>query len=199
MELEYKSFKEYLEEARVSTLEYTEKKVKGQIDRVIVSLQGNESGKFTKLIKAYSELKTATEELELKQKALNEKIKDEALEYFDSRDEVLTRVVETVSASMTISKKTVVKTSKTDYQKVIDAITELVPELKDQIDKLIEANTKISETEKSPGLRVDLKESEVLEEGFKTYLKSLWSKIKSWTKSYDKKLNMVKEQINQLK
>jgi peptide-methionine (S)-S-oxide reductase len=39
-----------LTEARRSDLPYTEKKSKGAIDKVIVTLEGNESGKFTKNI-----------------------------------------------------------------------------------------------------------------------------------------------------
>lgn len=199
------TFKEYLEEARNPALTYTEKKVKGEIDRLTVTLEGNQSGKFTKLIKEYSKLKNAIDTLEEKQKLLNAKIKMEVEELYNAEDEILTRVVETVSASLNLSKKTVVTTTKVDYQKIIDQITALVPELTEQVNELVKANTKVTTANKSPALRVDIKESEeteeeTLEEGLdwksvKSALKSLWSTVKSWAKGYDKKLKDVNKLI----
>lgn len=187
-----KSFLDFLNEARDETKKYTEKKVKGEIDRVTLELKGNDSGKFTKLIKEYSKLKATISELEVRQKELNTKIKAETEELFDAEDVVYTRVIDTVSATMNLSKKTVVTSTKVDYQAVIDSISELVPELSEQIKLLIEANTKVSSTEKSPALRVDLKE------GFFDWIKGLYNKIKSWGKSYDKKLDSINDAIDDL-
>lgn len=193
MDIQMSEFTHFLfKEARDQNLDYTEKKVKGEIDRVTVELKGNKSGNFTKLIKEYSLLKGKIEDLETKQKELNIKIKAETEELFDSEDVVYTRCIDTVSATLSLSKKTVVTSTKTDYQKVIDAITDLVPSLAEQIQELIDANTKISTTEKSPALRVDLKE------GVWDWLTGVWSKIKSWAKGYDKKLDNIKDMIEEL-
>ena len=187
-----KTFLEFLNEVRDSTKVYTEKKVKDKIDKVTLELKDNDSGKFTKLIKEYAKLKESISDLEIRQKELNTKIKAETEELFDAEDVIYTRVIDTVSATLSLSKKTVVTTTKVDYQKIIDSISELVPELTDKINLLIEANTKISTAERSPALRVDLKE------GFLDWIKSLYTKIKSWCLSYDKKLDAINSAIDNL-
>ena len=94
-----------LTEARRSDLPYTEKKSKGAIDKVIVTLEGNESGKFTKLAKRFKELREATDELSKTTDELNRDIKEQAIEFFDAADEIHTRIVETVSMTILIGKR----------------------------------------------------------------------------------------------
>ncbi|MEM2159596.1 MAG: hypothetical protein QXN55_01425 [Candidatus Nitrosotenuis sp.] len=185
-----------LAEARDPELKYTEKKVKDKIDRVIVTLEGNQSGKFTKLAKRYKILQRALAVLTEKQGELNTQIKDQALEFFNAEDEVLTRVVETVSLTITVSKKTAVTSTKIDYDAVIAQLTEMVPELKTKIDELIAANTEIKKTEKSPSLRTELKEgvAEWIRQ-VKQITKNLFKSMKLWGKSYDKKLALLNKQL----
>lgn len=187
-----KTLKEYLREQRDPDLDYTEKKAKGAVDKVIVELKGNQSGKFTKLIKEYSSLKVQIDALEVKRVDLNAKIKDETESLFDAEDEVYTRVVETVSATLNLSKKTVVTSTKTDYEKVIEQLLEMVPDLTDKIQELIEANTKITSSTRSPSLRVDLNE------GVFDWIKGLYAKIKTWAKGYDSDLKSLNKLISQL-
>jgi uncharacterized spore protein YtfJ len=132
-----------------------------------------------------------------KQTALNAKIKDEALDLFDAEDEIYTRVVETVSMVITISKKTVSKTTKTDYEKVLEELVKLVPELTEQVKDLIEANTTTKEVEKSPGLRVDVNEGLTLK-GIKAFARKALAKVKTWGKSYDRKLDNIKKLVDTL-
>ena len=104
-----------LTEARRGDLPYTEKKSKGAIDKVIVTLEGNESGKFTKLAKKFKELREATDELSKATDELNKDIKEQAIEFFDAADEIHTRIVETVSMTILIGKRqpdSIEKTSK---------------------------------------------------------------------------------------
>lgn len=196
-----------LTEARRSDLPYTEKKVKQAIDKVTVTLAGNQSGKFTKLAKQFKELKEKTEELQAETNKLNAEIKDEAIDLFDSADEVYTRIVETVSMTILIGKRqpdTMEKTTKVNYEQIIKEISELVPELKEQIDAIIEANTQVEEklkVAKSPQLRVDLKEDFSIAEIVK-FVKSIGKRlvqsIKSWGKAYDKKVKSLTQRIEEL-
>lgn len=196
-----------LTEARRQDLPYTEKKSKQIIDKVIVTLEGNHSGKFTKLAKQFKELKEKTEELSAATDKLNAEIKEEAIDLFDATDEVYTRIVETVTMTILIGKRqpdSIEKTSKVDYQKIIADISALVPELKSQIDAIIEANTAVEEklkVAKSPQLRVDLKEdisfAQIIK-FMKTITKRLLQGVKSWGKSYDKKVADLTNRINQL-
>jgi hypothetical protein len=194
-------------EARRADLPYTEKKSKGAIDKVIVSLDGSQSTKFTKLAKKFKELKEATEELSAKTNALNAEIKDEALDLFDASDEVYTRIIETVSMTLNISKRqpdSIEKSEKINYEKIITDITALVPELTEKIAEIIKANTTVEEktkVAKSPALRVDLKEASNFKEIIafaKRTFKSMLSAIKFWGKTYDKKLADIEKRFSQI-
>lgn len=201
------AFLNILTEARRADLPYTEKKTKGAVDKVIVSLDGAHSTKFTKLAKKFKELKEATEELSAKTNALNAEIKDEALDLFDATDEVYTRIIETVSMTLNISKRqpdSIEKTEKVNYEKIVSDITALVPELTEKINEIIKANTTVEEkvkVAKSPALRVDLKEALTIKDLIafaKRIFKSMSSAIKFWGKTYDKKLADIEKRFSQI-
>lgn len=196
-----------LTEARRSDLPYTEKKVKQAIDKVTVTLSGNQSGKFTKLAKQFKELKEKTEELQSQTNALNAEIKEEAIDLFDAADEVYTRIVETVSMTILIGKRqpdSIEKTEKINYEQIIKDITALVPDLTEQIDQIIQANTQVEEklkVAKAPQLRVDLKEDfsfESIVKFVKSIGKKLVQSIKNWGRDYDKKVKSLRQRIEQL-
>lgn len=195
-----------LTEARRSDLPYTEKKSKGAIDKVIVTLEGNESGKFTKLAKRFKELRTATDELSKATDELNRDIKEQAIEFFDAADEIHTRIVETVSMTILIGKRqpdSIEKTSKVNYEQIIKDITALVPELTEKIAEIVDANTQVEEklkVAKAPQLRVDLKEG-VMEDVLKAAKaigRKLLAVIKPWARGYDRKLKDLNNRIAQL-
>lgn len=206
---------ELLTESRRSDLPYTEKKTKGAIDKVVVNLQGHESGKFTKLAARFKELRLKTDELSAATDALNKDIKEEAIALFDATDEVYTRIVETVSLTILIGKRQpdkMEKETKINYEQIIKDITALVPELSSKIDDIITANTEVTEklkVAKAPQLRVDMKvdESQALDEAFSfaPFIKvavaigrKLLSGIKPWSREYSKKVASIKTRIEQL-
>lgn len=188
-----------ISEARNPNLTYTQKEVSGKLDRVIVELSGRESEKFTKLAKSFKRTKTQIERLVKVQDALNAEVKKEAIDLFDAQDEVMTRVVNTVSLGITISKKPEVKdTIKTDWEGVAKGIMALTPELDDKIKGLIEQFTTVKAgVPKDVSLRVDIKEG-VISDAFGKLLgklKSFLNSIKSWGSSYDSKLEKLKSQL----
>lgn len=190
---------EVISEARNPNLTYTQKEVSGKLDRVIVELSGRESEKFTKLAKSFKRTKTQIERLVKVQDALNAEVKKEAIDLFDAQDEVMTRVVNTVSLGITISKKPEVKdTIKTDWEQVAKGIMALTPELDDKIKELIEQFTTVKAgVPKDVSLRVDIKEG-VISDAFGKLLgklKSFLNSIKSWGSSYDSKLEKLKSQL----
>lgn len=191
--------KDIISEARNPNLTYTQKEVSGKLDRVIVELSGRESEKFTKLAKSFKRTKTQIERLVKVQDALNAEVKKEAIDLFDAQDEVMTRVVNTVSLGITISKKPEVKdTIKTDWEQVAKGIMALTPELDDKIKDLIEQFTTVKAgVPKDVSLRVDIKEG-VISDAFGKLLgklKSFLNSIKSWGSSYDSKLEKLKSQL----
>jgi len=192
-----------LSEERDPALQYTEKLVKNKIDRVIVSLTGNQSGRFTKLVKQYKDVKEEMEALETVRGALNETIKEELVPLFNATDEVYTRVVETVGASLVLSKRVAESTkTTTDYEKIYAAMVELVGEdLKTKLEELKKAFTETSKVaEKSPGLRVDIKEGVI--KSIVSLIKGIISKfttgLNGWLGTYDRKLDKLRVQIEDL-
>ena len=206
--MEKMTFKEtmILAEARKPDLVYKEKVVKNKVDRVIVELEGSQSGAMTRLASRYDRLEKAIKKMGEKRDELNSKIKEQVEELFAPEDVVLTRVVETVSFTMTLSKlvkseeqepKKVVK-----YDKIAEELAKLIPdELQAQVDAIVAKYTEISiAAEKSPALRVKSKVDESLNEGILDMLGSIAAKIGKWLKdtakwasSYDKKLDALKK------
>lgn len=201
------TFKEVivLSEARDPDLKYTEKVVKNKIDRIIVELSGNPSGVMSRLTSRYDRLDKAIKTMSVKRNEMNEQIKDTVTELFNAEDIVLTRVVETVSFTLTLSK--LVKASEqnpktvVDYESIAKDLAALIPaELQAQVEEITKKYTAISlAADKSPALRIKNKNDDKLDEGIMDSLKSLATKIKAWAKStvkwavsYDKKLAELK-------
>ena len=185
----------YEDSARRSDLTYTETKVKDKVDRVTVELNGNESGVFTKLASRYDRLGKALAVMKEKRDQLNADIKLKAEQLFDAEDIVLTRVVETVSFTMTISKRSKVAPKTTiNYEKIAEELAKLIPdELQSKVDEIVKAYTTITEQpDKSPALTVKGKVTEGLLQSIIMMIGDLLSSIKSWGKSYDAKLNRLK-------
>jgi hypothetical protein len=98
---------------------------------------------------------------------------------------------------MNISKKSEATTSKTDYEAIVNELLILVPELTDQIEELKKTFTTSKTVEKSPALRVDLKEGLDLA-GLKKLVKSVYSGIKSWATGYDRKLKSLQKRLEKI-
>lgn len=188
-------------EDRRSDLNYKEKLVKGQIDRVTVELEAHESGVMTKLASRYFSIdKTIKKLMEVKDK-MNAGVKERAEALFNAEDIVLTRVVETVSFGLTLSKQMQVAEStveRVNYEKIAKELMALISEdLKPQVDAIIkEATTKtvIPASTKSPGLRITPKNEGFVGDAVNKF-KELVLRFKNWAKNYDKKLNQLKRKL----
>lgn len=192
-----------LQEARSTSLTYTEKRVKGELDRITVTLEAKQSEKFTKMAKNYKRIKTQIERLEKLQENLNKEAKENIAELFEATENVYTRVVDTVSVSLTLSKLPEIKDKvSVDHAAIINELMKLQPELSAQIIALTEQFTKVAAgTPKPETLRIDLKE-DALEEGvadvwakIKSMVGKFLNSVKSWGESYDSKLAKIKEKI----
>lgn len=194
-----------LDEARNSKFTYTEKRVKGELDRVIVTLEGRDSELFTKMGKNYKRIKTQIERLEKLQTNLNAEAKKAVGDLFEANENVLTRVVDTVSISLTLSKLPEVKDKVTvDHESIIKELLALQPELSSKIAELTEKFTKVTAGAPKPeSLRIDLKEGvKDVAKGFwekiKSSLKTFLNSIESWGSRYDKKLDKIKSGLDKL-
>lgn len=201
------TFKDYISlfEVRKDNIEYVEVKVKDKIARVVTTLEGNQSGVITKLAKTYMQLDRAVKALAERRNANNEELTDTVSSFFDeATDSVYTRVINTVSFTLTLAKQTPPEDKTTvDYEKICAELKKLISE--DLIGKIAEIEKQYTtvipkETQKlkKPGLKVDVvKEGFIgdLNQKFKAVLTIFLAKIKAWGKDYDKKLSALEKQL----
>lgn len=189
-------------EARDKKLPYTEKRNKTTkaLERVTVELEGNKSGIMSKLTTRYSRLDKAAKLMQARRNDLNEEMKKEAAELFDAEDEIATRVVETISYTITLSKaergadKPPKKT--VNYEAIVKALEKMVPELTEKIKELTDQYTSIVEAADTPqALRVKSKLDEGVFKKALAWVKAFLNDIKSWGNDYDTRLAALKKQL----
>jgi predicted hydrocarbon binding protein len=187
--------KVFVTEDRDASLDYKEKEVKGVLDKVLVELSHQQSSAYTVLAQKYKQLDEQAKELKIARDELNDVVRDKALELFDAEDEIMTRVVETASMTINISKRTTVTTQRTDYQAMLEALIEQigdrVPELTQMMEGLEKTYTTITQKEKKPALRVKVKEEES-----NSYIADISAKVSHYvdrfTAGFDSKLDSIK-------
>lgn len=187
-------FNEFLTEVRVKdpNIKYDDKFVKDKLKKVIMTLKNQKGSAFTKLARQYHEFELQQKKLKELRDELNVDIKEKMHDYFDIEDSAITRVVESTSFMLTLSANTKSFTKKVNYDKVLNRLVELNPELKNSLDTLLDEYTTIIEKENKERLTVKTKfdESENVNEGLKEFWKFIKSRFKRIVgkikKSYDK-------------
>ena len=184
-------------EARQPQWAYTEKRVKGALDKVTLALEGADSGAMTRLAKRYERLDKSAKLLKEKRDALNAAVKEVGDRVFDAEDTLATRIIETVSYTvmLTAAEKAEHKkpTAKIDFESAYAELAKLVPELTEQSDAIRAKYTEMIPPKDTPtGLRVKAK----VQEGLLDMVKGMWTKfmasIGQWARSYDEKLAAIK-------
>lgn len=148
---------------------YSEKKVKKEVDRVTATLQGNDSGAFTRVAKRYKQIDRLQASLKIKRDELNKEVTAKVEALFNAEDEIYTRVVDTVSIVMTLSKKTEVTTEDFDIDGYLEEVETLLVGFEKKLQLLRAKYTEVETITKKSALRVKIKEST-----------SIWDKISSW-------------------
>ena len=187
-------------EDRQKDLTYTEKRVKGALQKVILSLEGNNSGAMTRLTKRYERLDKTAKLLKERRDALNAQIKDVGDRVFDAEDALATRIIETVSYTvmLTAAQKAEHKqpTKNVDYEAAFRELAKLLPDLQEAADKILGKYTELIPPKDTPvALRVKPKDQ--VDESIATVVRAAFTKfmtwIKSWGSSYDAKLDAIKK------
>lgn len=111
-----KSLKSFITEERQANVSYVEKKAKNAIVKVIAELSGHDASVFSQIARRFDRLKVAIEKMAEMRDKLNKDLKSRVSDLFDAEDEVLTRVVDTASFTVTLAKKS----EKALDKKVID-------------------------------------------------------------------------------
>lgn len=191
-------------EARRPEAVYTEKKVKGVVDRVIAELSAQQASAFTKLAEQYKEISDLLDQLKKKKDQLSDDIKLRVDDMFDAEDILYTRVVETAKVTATVSKATTYTRKYFDEEGFMTELLDMVPELANEITMLKEQYTRISEEERSPSLRIKIKEDD--KEANKSVFRNFYRKVRdlaarvrnriaNWAARYDSRLNNLKSRL----
>ncbi|MCK9430018.1 MAG: hypothetical protein M0R17_08445 [Candidatus Omnitrophica bacterium] len=207
------SIQVYLTEVRSSDIEYQEKKVKGEIDRVTAKLTMQKGSGASRVAKRYLELENQIDKLAKERESLNPELKEYINEFFDIEDEIYTRVLDTSSFILTMSKKpkdtpeTTISNTVVDYDKILSEIANIFPDLTESIKTItnqytrIETQTIAAKQGKSPSVKVTTKEG--IDEGvnhfimqMKSYIIRLVRHVKSFItgklEHYDDKFEDIK-------
>lgn len=192
-------------EARRDDLTYTEKKVKDQLQRVTVALNGAESATMSRLAKRYERLEKSLAKMKEQRDRLNETLKDKTSELFAVEDVVVTRVVETASFTLTLAKevKSAEPIIKKDYEAIAAALIKILPDdLQSKVDEITALYTTITPP-KDPPKKLSVSP---ITEGILTTLKgitaALISRAKSlakWSVKYDQKLDSLEDKFKEIK
>ena len=154
-------------------------------DKVIANLTSHDSAAFTRLANQIKKMQVLEDDIKKIKEDIKTATKQDIQSLFDAEDAIKTRVVETVSFSLVLSKDP--KPSETvKYKEVLEELSKnLTPDL---IAKLEELKKKyVTVTQKSASLT--LKES--IFDTLKTFFKS----IVSWGNSFDSKLAKLKKKL----
>ena len=212
-----------LSEARRKDLTYIQKVVKNKIDRVTVELEGSESGVLTKLAARFDRLGQAITKMAEKQEEIKGTLKDRVTDLFDAEDVILTRVAETASFTLTLSKmiagKDLDSKKIVDYEKIANELATLIPtELEAQVKAVYDKYTETRiEQDRLPAIRVkkkdldesattddeefewgpaELKQQESFFKKISGWFERLKRSVASWAVKYDQKLNNLKRAAN---
>lgn len=177
---------------------YKEKKVSGALDRVTAVLSGSKSGVFTKIAKRYKKIDNLIKKLGEQREELNEQVKEKVADHFNEAEVgLLTLVVESVSMTATLSKRTPSSTTDVEHFDVESAWNELaetLPEIAEQLEFLRQKYTVVSKIEKeakSPALRVKFNES-VEDDKVQEYAELVNRRIQIQTDKISERLNKIR-------
>jgi predicted negative regulator of RcsB-dependent stress response len=157
--------------------------------KVVANLKSYESQVYTKLAQKVQRI----EALESEIKQLKQEVKSESRQHvaalFTAEDTVRTRVVETVSFILTLSKDPK-PTESYKYAKIIEELEkQLTPELIAVLENLKTQFKTV--TQKEPSLSVT-KIDESIRDKIKSYMLKYMDFIRSWAGKYDQKLDTLK-------
>lgn len=187
---------ELLVEDRQKEFKYTEKRAKNALDKVILELEGNDSAAMSRLMTRYQRLDKSAKLLKERRDAVNAQVKDVADRLFDAEDAVATRIIETVSYTVMLTKATKAAdkepTQKIDFESAFSELARLVPQLTEQVDAIRQKYTTLEQPKDTPSA-LKVTDKKTVKEGLigtavsaiKNFVKDLFN----WGREYDAKLD----------
>lgn len=176
----------------------------GLFDQVIVTLKGGLSKHFTDLARQFNRVKEEKERLAAEEKKFKAVTRQAFDELFDPADEVLTRVVETASLVMKISKAEERIAEKLDEEGYLAELEKLTGLAADELEKIRDKyittiTTQVEPKVLAPKEKKVKKESYQIDEGVMDNIRSYAAKVKrrvmSWLSKWDARFADLKSKI----
>ena len=123
-----------------------------QTKKVIIN---SSDGSLTRLANKYRELNSKLKNLKEARSDSLELLRDRVLSEFDPMDSDKTRVIKTNSLRISVNKDTIRKTIKTDMEAVFENICEVYKMPREDLDAIVELNSKEVETFVKPAVKVE--------------------------------------------
>lgn len=162
--------------------------------KVTANLASYNSQIYTNLAKKLEDIKQLSDDLAKLKDEVKQETRDHIADLFAAEDETRTRVVETVSFTMSLSAKPKA-TESYKYAEIVKALeSDLTPELLTVLKALKEKFKTV--TQKESSLKVELKEG--IWDTIINGIRSFYSAITKWCSSYDKKLAKLKAEASLL-
>lgn len=154
--------------------------------QVVASLVSHQSGVYTKLAQKVNRISQLKEEIKQLEDEVKQSTRDDIADLFDAEDAVKTRVVETMSFILTLSKDPAA-TRLPKYKDILEALTEhLTPELIIVLEEL--KSQMVTVVQKSPTLKIQPLGEGVVQRVFAR----LQQFVANWGRQYDSKLGKLK-------
>lgn len=112
-------------------------------------------GSLTRLANKYRDLNSKLKNLNESRSDALELLRDRVLSEFDPMDSDKTRIIKTNSLRISVNKDTIRKTIRTDMEAVFENICELYKIPRDELDAIVELNSKEVETFVKPAVKVE--------------------------------------------
>lgn len=168
-------------ETRMSGVDFTDLE-----DRVIASLKSHDSQVYTKLAQKTERIKQLKDEIKSLEEEVKQSTREDVSALFAAEDAVKTRVIETLSYILTLSKDPE-PTKVPKYKEILETLSQhLTPELIVVLEALKEQMVTV--TQKAPSLRI-----KKIDEGkLDSMLFKFMEKVNGWATRYDQKLNALR-------
>jgi hypothetical protein len=199
-------FSQFVNEAEdQKKIEYIYDKAEKEVQKVIVTFEGVESAKITKLTNKFAETYELLKKAQEAHEEVKEVLKDNINKSLPEEFKFITRLVRTAKYMFTFSKYTPAKEEDVEtvnYEAAIDELMDVFPDIKDGLKEIIKKHTEIKKLVKKE-ISGSIKYTHInLNEGLSSMLKglikklegvfsSLYHSLKTLGKRIDTKLDRV--------
>lgn len=117
-----------------------------EVEKLIMSFSGSSSGEMTRLINKFVETYELLKDAQESHEAVKEVLKDKINKSFEEEERFITRIIQTVKYTLTVSKYTREKTeevTEVNYNEVIKELMEVFPDIKEGLKDIIKKHTEV--------------------------------------------------------